>query len=148
MVPAAERRPDWQGGEEESERSEELARVEPEDPSWKRDWKQAEDQLDGERQFSGEELKQLETLPPVRRVIALAVAGLWQAVLPDRWKRWVEEARIDPPFPPRECCAANGFRANVRLVAQSLEQTEDAVRQHLYRAKNVLRSLLDDHNQL
>ncbi len=133
------RRPiDGLTGASRSERPDATAEVE--DRTWESTQRHVENQLDQAAGFGTEQLRWLETLPARRRVIALAVAGLWPAVPTDCWERWLGEAGIEPPFPPPECQPANGLHANVRLVAQCLGQTESAVRQHFYRSLQGLKS--------
>ena len=94
--------------------------------------------------MQGFHLNVLTTLPVRRRIIALAIAGLWSRVPTELWTRWLREAEIEERFPPPECCMENGLLANIQLVAGFLGQSQDVVRQHFYRAKDVLAEVLKE----
>lgn len=117
--------------------------LDPEDRSWKNDWKRVEARIFPDRFFQ-RHLDVLKSLPVRRRVIALAIAGLWSRVPTEQWTQWLREAEIEEPFPPPECCLENGLRANIQLVADFLGQSKDVVRQHFYRAKDVLAEVLKE----
>lgn len=133
-----ESRADMEAGDDSGEE------VDSEDRSWKNDQKRVEARIDVPDHFCERDLEFLATLPARRKIIALAVTGLWNEVPAEVWDTWLRDARIDPPFPPSECCPENlenGVHVNVRLVAEALGQTENTIRQHFYRAKNVLQTL-------
>lgn len=119
-----------------------------EDPRWRKEQQAVETRLDAQQGFAPQDLERLQTVPVLRRVIALAVVGWSGAVPPDLWHKWLEDAKIDPPFPPPDCSPKNGLRPNVRLVAEALEDSEDNVRAHFYRSLPVLRGLDYGRNRL
>lgn len=135
------RRVDGVTGTWSDEDSEPYEPIEQADPRWDKEWGLINNQLDGERQFSRDELELIETLPLRRRVIALALMGLWRKVPEHIWNNWLDQACIQLPFPPDECSPANKLAENVRILAASLGDSEDAIRQHFYRARNVLKRL-------
>lgn len=139
------RRKKWESSyfEEAAKRQQSPAAFDPEDRNWKNDQSRVVEKLDGPFKFCDEQLNELETLPPRRRVIALAIAGVWSWVPTEQWKQWLREAELDESFPPSECCLENGFPANLLAVADWLGQSEDVVRQHFYRSKKVLANVLE-----
>lgn len=129
-------------GESDIQAGDGIGQPDPEDRSWKDDRKRVEARIDAP--FSQRHLDRLATLPARRRVIALAIAGLWSRIPTEQWTRWLRDAEIEEPFPPPECCLENGLLANIQLVADFLGQSKDVVRQHFYRAKDVLAEVLKE----
>lgn len=118
--------------------------LDPANRSWKDDRKRVEARIDTLDHFFQRHLDVLTRLPVRRRIIALAIAGLWSRVPTELWTRWLREAEIEERFPPPECCMENGLLANIQLVAGFLGQSQDVVRQHFYRAKDVLAEVLKE----
>ncbi|MCS7238202.1 MAG: hypothetical protein NZ899_08035 [Thermoguttaceae bacterium] len=92
------------------------------------------------RPFCDEQLSHLERLPPKRRVIALAAVNLHRRAHQDYWNKWLKEAGISPPFPPQ--FSAKSPKEIFESLAAALGLSPQAVRQHVYRARDVLREVL------
>lgn len=81
-------------------------------------------------------------LPPLSRVIVLALTGLFQQVPRETWCRWLKESEAPETFPPLSVYSEESIEGRSRMIAQELGMTPSAVRQHYYRALPVLRRLL------
>ena len=64
--------------------------------------------------FGVGDLSRLEEVPPITRLVLLALSGLWGKVPPERWGLWVGAAGAHLPFPPE------GFTG----IEQQAERTE------------------------
>lgn len=84
-----------------------------------------------------------DNFPPLQRVIWVAMAGLVYRVDAAVWKQWLEEADVEPPFPPKEVYDFDDLLARIDCISQALGMSRDGVRQHWYRARNVLRKKLE-----
>lgn len=95
--------------------------------------------------FCPAQLQMLSQLPPKRRVIALGVCGLHRRIPRELWRQWLDEAGIPETFPPPT--DAKEVPEHFRQLAKELDMNPTALRQHFYRAKDVLREVLREENK-
>lgn len=81
-------------------------------------------------------------LPPLRRVIVLALTRLFQQVPRGIWCRWLKEIEAPETFPPLSVYAEESIEGRARMIGQELGMSPIAVRQHFYRALRALKRLL------
>jgi hypothetical protein len=105
---------------------------EPVDPQWQRMRELLERRIDSLDPFSSDDLQILETMPVLKRIIVLSLAG-WFPAAGANWRKWLGETGIDGSFPPQELLCEDDFRSRIRLLAKVLDMKEDTVRQHWYR---------------
>ncbi|GIW90066.1 MAG: hypothetical protein KatS3mg109_0498 [Pirellulaceae bacterium] len=100
--------------------------------------------------FAEEDLKQCETVPILRRVIAMAILGFYRRVPAARWKKWLDEVRqvcpdIPDPFPPAAVDNPVKLKDRARIIHQVTGLSVDALIQHVNRAREQLRFLFDKY---
>jgi DNA-directed RNA polymerase specialized sigma24 family protein len=100
--------------------------------------------IDIEDPFGPRILSQLEAIPVLRRIIALAFCGLWRRVPKETWTRWLDEGHILTNFPPAELQGIDGVGSRAEFIASCLGMRADAVKQHFYRSFDQLRRILKD----
>ncbi len=91
--------------------------------------------------LSPRQIQLLESLPPLRRVIICAVADWPGKIPPAIWQQWVQKAKLDKPFPPSELADYDDPFDRLRFVAEYLGIQYSTLRQHWYRALEVLREV-------
>ncbi|MCS7305949.1 MAG: hypothetical protein NZ602_12690 [Thermoguttaceae bacterium] len=90
----------------------------------------------------------LEKLPVLRRVIVCAAADLAWRVPPETWRQWVERAGLDREFPPPELAEYDDPFARLRFLAEHLGMPYSSIRQHWYRALEVLKEVFGEGDKL
>jgi len=96
------------------------------------------DRLCDEEPFCSEQIVKLIDLPAKRRVIALAVAGLYTKIPPATWKEWCQEAGLGEEFPPQAVESCLTYEARVQKFAELLGLSESGIRQHVLRSRKLL----------
>lgn len=85
----------------------------------------------------------LARLSPLEKVVWTVITGVWREIPDHFWRIWLEEADIDPPFPPGEWIGG----ASMGELAASLGCSVEAIRQRYYRANRKMRSCLDEKRE-
>jgi len=94
--------------------------------------------------LSPNKVESLERMPPLQRVIAVALAGLAPRVPEQKWANWLQEADIPGPFPPSEIYNLDEPRERIPCLASALNMEPEAVRQHWYRARKNFQNIFED----
>lgn len=102
------------------------------------------DQVSRLEKLPAQKVAILETMPPLQRVIVVAMAGLVPRVNSEVWNRWLDEAGVEHPFPPPKIYDFDEPIDRVDCIAEALGMKRDAVRQHWYRGVKVLRKLFGE----
>lgn len=89
-------------------------------------------------------MRELErALPLKRRVVALALLGMFRRIDNNIWQNWVNLFRVKhpqttDPFPPSAIDDLDTLQARAEIIAEATGMSVLAVVQHFYRAKEVL----------
>lgn len=84
----------------------------------------------------------LRGLPVLRRVIACAAAGLAWRIPSETWRKWVEDAELEPEFPPQTLADYDEPLDRLRVLAEYLQTPLSTLRAHWYRSRKVLQDLM------
>ena len=102
------------------------------------------EQVSANEPLSYRQLEILRKLPPLRRAIACAAAGLVGRIPREVWTAWLHEADLEEDFPPPEIADYDEPLDRLRCLAEYLGMPFDTLRQHWYRAREILQELFSE----
>jgi len=89
--------------------------------------------------FGAADLKMLEGLPALDRVVFLCLSdNLWLHVSSTTWKQWLDACDLDEPFPPEGFASLGSQSGRYAALASALNKSRNALSQRFRRSKQRL----------
>ncbi len=98
-------------------------------------------ELDETCPLSDADLRIIQNLSLKRRLVSLPLVGLWQAVPPGLWERWVVEYGLRMPFPPQSFLLEPEKAKRNEILSGLLGLERNSLVQEYCRATKSLRQL-------